>query len=356
MKTKINVLVVDDSAFMRKVISDFLEEDPRVKVVGTARNGLDAIEKIEKLKPDVVTLDVEMPIMNGIDALKEIMKKNPLPVIMVSSTTKEGAENTVTAMDFGAIDFVAKPSGAISLDIHKIKQILIDKVKLAAHANVHNLTPKNSMVANYPTFKKIHMSNNEHRKKIVLIGTSTGGPKALQEVLTKLPSDIDAPIVVVQHMPAGFTKSLAYRLHSLSQITVKEAEDGEIIKNGFAYIAPGGYHLKVKQSGSMLTAQLNKDEPRNSHRPSVDVMFESVAELDNFLKIAVIMTGMGSDGTEGLLSLKKSGAEEVVAIAESEESSVVFGMPKAAILSNQVDQVVHLQQIAEVITKYCARV
>lgn len=369
---KIKVLIVDDSAFMRKLISEFLTEDHRIEVVGTARNGQDAINKIKSLKPDVVTLDVEMPIINGLQALEIIMKECPTTVIMLSSTTKEGTENTLIAMQKGAFDFIAKPSGSISLDLIKIKQEMINKVIAASRANVHklqinakkmdrNLSPTEIYSKIESNENNIHTRNSrliDHwaygRKKIIIIGTSTGGPRALQTVMTELPKSIDAPILIVQHMPAGFTKSLADRLNSLCEINVKEAEDGELIQKGTAYIAPGGYHLKVKKVGKGLAILLDQSELRNGHRPSVDVMFESVSEIDDIYKIAVIMTGMGSDGANGLIQLKERGQGKVRAIAESQETSIVFGMPKAAISTHLVDKVENVGRIAKTIVSYCS--
>ncbi|MBM7659343.1 two-component system chemotaxis response regulator CheB [Bacillus mesophilus] len=360
---KIRVLIVDDSAFMRKMISSFLEEDHRFEIVAVARNGKDAVEKVKELKPDVVTLDVEMPILNGIDALKEIMRVEPVPVVMLSSTTKEGAENTIIAMQYGAVDFIAKPSGAISLDIDKVKDEIIQKVYHASKVKKLNLRFDSQIVkspiTNVDNCSKIEKSVTISQgfslsKKIICIGTSTGGPRALQQVLTRIPRDVDAPIVVVQHMPPGFTKSLADRLDSISEIHVKEAQDGEVLKRGVAYIAPGGFHLKVVKVGTSLAVKLdNITVPRNGHRPAVDVLFESVNELLDVAKIAVIMTGMGSDGTEGLKKLKQSG--EVRSIAESEETSVVFGMPKTAIASNKIDVVARLEKIAEEIMKMMSK-
>lgn len=360
----IKVLVVDDSAFMRKLIQDFFSENGRFQVVGTARNGQDAIKKIAELKPDVVTMDIEMPILNGLEALKIIMKQNPIPVVMLSSTTFEGAENTVQAIQLGAIDFIAKPSGAISLDLHKIKDELFEKVISASKVNIKQLTKLPSTgkinVKSHENYSKIEPNEpinhfirsswNTAAKKLICIGTSTGGPRALQHVLTKLPKNLDAPVIIVQHMPPGFTKSLASRLDSLSEISVKEAEDGEIIKKGIAYIAPGGYHLKVQKIGSSLAVKLDQSPTRNGHRPSVDVMFESISKISDIAKIAVIMTGMGADGSQGLQALKMKG--NVKAIAESKETSIVFGMPKAAIATNQVDEVQNVECIAETIMKY----
>ncbi|UQD51724.1 chemotaxis response regulator protein-glutamate methylesterase [Bacillus methanolicus] len=360
---KIKVLVVDDSAFMRKLIQDFLSENPRISVIGIARNGEDAVKKVKELKPDVVTLDIEMPVLNGLEALKTIMQENPVPIIMLSSTTREGEENTVLALEYGAIDFVQKPSGAISLDLHKVKDELVRKVISASKANIKQVE-KTSLIGTTETenHSKIEPQNpiihskvsfgkwNYQKKKLICIGTSTGGPRALQHVLTQLPRELPAPVLVVQHMPSGFTKSLADRLNALSYIHVKEAEDGELLKKGTAYIAPGGYHLKVKQVGTSLVVQLDKSSPYNGHRPSVDVMFESVSKIKDYLKIAVIMTGMGSDGAEGLIHLKSNGV--VKAIAESQETSIVFGMPRAAIATRLVDEVQNVENIAETIMKY----
>ncbi len=360
---KITVLVVDDSAFMRKLISNFLSEDPRLEVIGTARNGEDGIKKLLELKPDVITMDVEMPMLNGLEALKYIMKNYPVPIVMLSSSTTEGANDTMAAIQHGAIDFIAKPSGSISLDLHKIKEDLIKKVILASKVNKKQLinlsSDRNFTIKQDDYYSKIDLEKSSnltrtkvgsHSNKLVCIGTSTGGPRALQSVLTKLPAHIDAAILIVQHMPAGFTKSLALRLNSLCKISVKEAEEGEVISKGTAYIAPGGYHLKVKQTGNNLVIQLDQTEARNGHRPAVDVMFESISEVTNYLKVAVIMTGMGSDGANGLITLKKTG--DVKAIAESQETSIVYGMPKAAAETKLVDEIQDVDNIAKTIMKY----
>jgi len=360
--SKIKVLIVDDSAFMRKLIQDFLTEDSRISVIGTARNGEEALKKLKELKPDVITLDVEMPVMNGLDALNKIMKEHPVPVVMLSSTTKQGAENTILAIQYGAVDFITKPSGSISLDLHKVKMELIEKVVFASKANIKLLSStsihEKNTVKSPIEYSKMEPESNFHNssllkkysKKIVCIGTSTGGPRALQHVITKLPRTIDAPVLVVQHMPAGFTKSLAVRLDSLSDVHVKEAENGDVLEKGTVYIAPGGFHLTVKTIGMNDCIQLEQSPLRNGHRPAVDVMFESVSTLRNVLKIAVIMTGMGSDGTQGLIKMKENGS--VLAIAESEETSIVFGMPKAAIATKLVDEIKNVDLIAETILKY----
>ena len=377
---KSKLLVVDDSAFMRKLISDFFVGNSKVEVVGTARNGKDAIKKIQTLRPTVVTMDIEMPEMNGLDALKEIMTICPVPVVMLSSTTQRGAENALSAIEFGAVDFVAKPSGTISLDLHKIQTELVHKVEQASLVPISKLKKPSgskrqqepalnvstirreslnegkiaSPVNISPTRVELSRSRVEWNKigrKIVLIGTSTGGPRALQEVITKIPKTIQAPILIVQHMPAGFTKSLATRLDQLSEITVKEAEQGDILQNGVAYIAPGGYHLKLRKVGTSFGIVLDSNEPpRSGHRPSVDVMFEDVSQWKDFDKVAVIMTGMGQDGSNGLKVLKSTG--NVIAIAESAETCIVYGMPKAAVETQLIDEVADVDDIAQTIMKY----
>jgi two-component system, chemotaxis family, protein-glutamate methylesterase/glutaminase len=365
-------LVVDDSAFMRKLISDFLSGHPEIEVIGTARNGKEAVEKVITLKPDVVTMDIEMPIMDGLEALKEIMSSHPLPIVMLSSTTKIGAENTMLAMEYGAVDFVAKPGGAISLNLHDVKEEILGKVIAASGVGLATLTRKTTgrrltqpirlnpasklvdKAIKIPAFttNRSHLTNMSNNKipkigkTFVLIGTSTGGPRALQEVLTGLPASIGVPILVVQHMPPGFTKSLAERLDSLCDIHVKEAEDGELLENGTAYIAPGGKHLKMIKKGMSYYVRLDVvDPPRTGHRPSVDVLLESAAEYKELNFLTVIMTGMGYDGKNGMKVLRENG--KTITIAESAKTSVVYGMPKAIKEAGFADKVVDLHDISE---------
>lgn len=325
--------------------------DPMIEVIATARNGEDALKKLKKYDPDVMTLDVEMPVMNGIETLKIVMKEQPLPVVMISSVTKEGASNTLLAMELGAVDFITKTSGSISLDLHKVKDELIEKVKLASQVNVVSSKVKKNPVRPRAQVAFTKQTFTQAKKKLIAIGTSTGGPKALQKVSTKLPKNIGAPIVIVQHMPEGFTKSLAERLDRLCDISVKEAEDGDMLAAGCAYIAPGGMHMKVEQSGMSITIRCDDTAHRRGHRPSVDVLFESIAKISGYDVIAVIMTGMGTDGADGLKALKQR--TNCYAVAESEESSIVFGMPKAAIRTNYVDEVAHLDDISEIIVRVC---
>ena len=344
--TKIRVLVVDDSAFMRKLITDFLEESGFIEVVAAARNGQDALSKIGQLDPDVITLDIEMPGLNGLQILKRIMEDFPKPVIMLSSTTKEGADHTIQSLQLGAIDFIAKPSGAISLDLHKVRQELIQKVQTASRSSVRKISSIRIEPIKLNTKTCVHRNS----KHLICIGTSTGGPRALQQVLPRLPEDLEAPVFIVQHMPEGFTSSLAARLNALSAINVKEAEDGELALNGTAYIAPGGFHMKIAGDKNGMIIRLNKENPRNGHRPSVDTLFESISMLENIHKVAVVMTGMGADGTEGLKKLKQSG--DLHAISESEKTSIVFGMPKNAFQTKAIDAVLDVQDIAASIMKF----
>ncbi|WP_088041207.1 chemotaxis response regulator protein-glutamate methylesterase [Bacillus sp. EAC] len=353
---KINVLVVDDSAFMRKMISNILNSDDDINVIGTAKTGKEAIEKVIKLKPNVVTLDIEMPVLNGLEALKVIMKEFPVPVIMLSSLTQEGAISSFKALDYGAVDFVPKPSGSISLDIDLISEQLIKKVKIAITVNLKKLkapvkTIKTPILnENKPEPITIKDSATKSSNQIVCIGTSTGGPRALQEVLTNIPRGFIPPIFIVQHMPAGFTNSLAMRLDKLSTIHIKEAENDEKVVTSTAYIAPGGYHMKVIQKNNELFIELTEEPACNGHRPSVDVLFESISNLVNYEITSAILTGMGADGAKGMKLIKQHC--KGTTIAESEETSVVFGMPKAAVLLNIVDEIVPIQQVADTIIKH----
>ncbi|KXG75769.1 protein-glutamate methylesterase/protein-glutamine glutaminase [Thermotalea metallivorans] len=345
---KLNVLVVDDSAFMRKVIADIIQLDDDLKVIGTAKNGQEAIEKIKELSPDVVTMDVEMPVMDGITALKTIMEEMPLPVLMLSSLTKEGADATVKALELGAVDFITKPSSIFKMNTEEIKAQLHEKLKMASKANMkskHVLKPQNIATINKNAFAQ---EKNTNVKYIVAIGTSTGGPRALQSVIPYLPKNIPASILIVQHMPPGFTKSLAERLNNLSEIEVKEAEDGSILLPGHAYIAPGDYHMKIIRSSNVFKIKLTKDSPVSGHRPSVDYMMNSLAQLELSNVIGVIMTGMGSDGAEGMKNIK---LQKGITIGQNEETCVVYGMPKSAVSLGCVDILVPLEDIAESIIK-----
>jgi two-component system chemotaxis response regulator CheB len=354
------ILVVDDSVFMRKIISDLIMENPEFQVVGTARNGKDAVELVKLLKPHAITLDVEMPVLNGLDALQQIMAEQPTPTIMLSSLTQEGAAETILALELGAFDFICKPSGSVSLDLYKMKKLLHETLQFAVKSKVKPSGPSVSMpnsAAKPQTVIKKSLDlpagtkeGTAQFKHLVAIGTSTGGPRALHQVITQIPAGFPAPILIVQHMPPNFTKSLAKRLNDVSQIEVVEAQEGDILHTATAYIAPGGYHMTVHRDAVMTyRIQLSKGELRSGHRPSVDVMFESLLDLKDLQKHITLMTGMGSDGAKAMLALRESGVPTT--IAEAEESCVVYGMPRAAVELNAAMHVLAQQDIAPMLVK-----
>lgn len=349
MVKQIGVLVADDSAYMRKVISDMLNEDPQITVIETARDGLDALEKIKKLHPDVVTLDVEMPKMDGLTALQHIMEEVPTAVVMVSSLTQDSSKTTIKALSLGAVDFVPKPSGSISLDIHKVKADIISKVKTASKVSLQKVK-SNSIYLQTMKLEKpksnVIKPVGVKSKRAVLIGSSTGGPGALLQVIPKLPANLQAGILVVQHMPPGFTNSLAKRLNDLSMIQVKEAEQGDIVVNGCAYVAPGGYHMIINDQGII---EINQDPPKHSVRPAADVTFASAVKYFGKNAVGVILTGMGFDGAEGMAMLKKAGGKT---IAQDEASSIVYGMPKVVVEMGNADKVLAVNEIAESIIDF----
>jgi two-component system chemotaxis response regulator CheB len=346
---KINVLVVDDSAFMRKVVSDILKSDRDINVVDTAKTGIEALEKIKKLNLDVITMDIEMPDMDGLTCLKEILSYKFIPVIMVSSHTRDGAENTIRALEYGAVDFIAKPTNIFETAEKKQRE-LIEKIKVAKNSTGIRRNAKIDLNKSIQIKQKNDIVRSSELKYIVAIGSSTGGPRALQDVIPKIPGNIPAAFIIVQHMPKGFTKSLAERLDVLSELTVKEAEDGEELRSGCAYIAPGDYHLKIaKNKENVYITKLTKDSPVGGHRPSVNVMLESLALIDFKNLIGVIMTGMGGDGSEGIKKIKLASLGHI--IAQDEKSCVVFGMPKTAIQTGLVDEIVPLKEIATAIMK-----
>lgn len=350
---------------MRKVIADLLDQDPDIAVVDTARNGREALEKVEALSPDVVTLDLEMPVMDGLACLQALMERRPLPVIMLSSLTHAGAEATIRALELGAVDVVAKPSGAISLDLHKVAGELVAKVKAAARARVERRpgftrpsrshagsapVPPRPMADGHPAVRRADLRTGGARRPmrdVVLIGASTGGPRALQAVLAPLPADFPAPVLVVQHMPPGFTRQLAARLDQLCALRVVEAHDGMRLEAGTVYIAPGDYHL-ILTPGPGPVACLTQDPPRGGHRPSVDVLFASAASVPGLRAHLVVLTGMGSDGVWGARLLKERGQVGTV-IAEDASTCVVFGIPRALIEAELADHVVPLGEIPRVL-------
>lgn len=343
---RVRVLVVDDSALMRKLIPQMLATDTSIEVVGTAMDGSFCLKKIEELKPNVVTLDLEMPGMNGIEALKEIMRREPLPVIVFSSHSTEGATVTMKALGLGAFDFVTKPKDA-SAHMAETSKELIAKIKAAADCKL-----KPRMLAGLPPKLQKASAPKGAPSKIVAIGVSTGGPQALEYLLTTLPPDFPGAIVVVQHMPDGFTDMFARRLDELSPLRVKEAQSGDLLQAGHVLICPGSRHMKVKRL-PMGDIVVLADEPRvNGHRPSVDVLLRSVAEEFHVQAIGVLMTGMGDDGAEGLGEIKKHGG---MTIAQSEDSCVVYGMPKAAIERGYAIRVVGLDVMGATLQALCGR-
>ncbi len=351
MNNKIRVLVVDDSALMRLMISDILNSDKGIEVVATAKDGEDGIRKITKLRPDVVTLDVEMPSLNGLYALGYIMSEIPTPVVMVSSYTKKDADITFRALEYGAVDFVSKPSGPISRDIRKVGDELISKIKVAAKADLHSL----KFIHKKKIFKKdlkIKLKKNVPGVKVVAIGASTGGPRALGQILPQLDPYIPAGILIVQHMPKGFTKAFADRLNRESQIEVKEAKAGDRIEQGKVLIAPGGYHMivekKISHRETAGIIALNHNPPVYGLRPTVDYMMLSAAQVYKDGTIGVILTGMGSDGAKGIKSIHDNRGKTIV---QDRGSCVVYGMPRVAVETGGVDKVVPLDKIAEEIMK-----
>lgn len=355
----IKVLIVEDSAFMRKLLSDVFSAESDF-IVDTARNGKDALDKIKRLKPDLITMDVEMPVMDGMTALEVIMRENPVPVVMVSSLTRDGAEATMKALDLGAVDFVAKAAGPIS-SVTGISAEIINKCRAAAQVNVQHLRrkpfsavplPSKPAVVPDPLVAKALEYPAVSEERVVAIGTSTGGPRALQEIITKLPGNLPCGVVVVQHMPPGFTKSLSERLNSLSSVTVKEAEHNDVIRPGLVLIAPGDYHMTVEAEGGRKVVKLAQNPPIGGHRPAVDPMLESVARVYGAKAVAVILTGMGHDGAKGMQNIRQ---QKGYTIAEDQSTSVVFGMPKAAIELGVIDKVLPLPAIASEIVRSLAK-
>ncbi len=348
----IKVLVVDDSAFMRKTLSMILNEPPDIQVVDTARDGIEAIDKVKQLKPDVVTLDIEMPRMDGLQALQHIMQHHPVPVIMVSSLTQEGARETIRALELGAVDFIPKQFSFVSLEINNVKQQLIEKVRAAAKSRLSLLQKRFQGVGTAtrtagaaPTSRK---SLSHPQARIVVIGISTGGPLSLQKVMSGLPGDFPIPIAIVQHMPPNFTRSLAERLNSLSKLTVVEAGEGMPLQANTVYIAQGGKHLHFVRRMNTVALHLS-DKPDNTFfKPSVDELFFSAAEIFGGRIIGVVMTGMGKDGLEGARRIKALGGK---IIAQDAATSVVYGMPRAVAEAGLADAVLPLEQIAPALSQ-----
>jgi two-component system, chemotaxis family, protein-glutamate methylesterase/glutaminase len=346
-KEMVRVLVVDDSALMRKLIPQIIERDSSIHVVGTAMDGEFALKKIEELRPHVITLDLEMPRMDGMETLRAIMRQSRLPVIVVSAHTTQGASATFKALALGAFDFVAKPHDALSAQMDAIATELISKIKVAAHTRM----PKSQPEVPFSRRPKKTGMKRLPTRKVVAIGISTGGPNALQYVLSQLPADFPAAIVVVQHMPEGFTELFARRLNECCAIDVKEANSGDLLLAGRALICPGNRHMKVKRMPLGDIVVLSDEEKVSGHRPSVDVLYRSVAQEFGRDAIGLIMTGMGEDGADALGEIKNSGG---LTVAQDEESCVVYGMPRAAIDRGNVTRVVPLDALANALMVQCA--
>ena len=345
------ILIIDDSAFMRRVISDIINSDSRCIVVGTAKNGKEGLERIAELNPDVITLDIEMPVMDGLEMLEQLMKINPKPVIILSAVAQQAAIATLRALELGAIDFITKPQNIFKMSAEEMRNELLEKIFTASRTKQVSTKKIHQVMSNKTVLPRTTTNGiNGSLKKIIAIGTSTGGPRALQEVLPFIPGNIPVGIIIVQHMPPGFTKSLAERLDGLSQIRVKEAEDRELIRPGTAYIAPGDFHVVIEKTlSSELCICLSSSPPVGGHRPSVNVMMNSLSDTGIQNIIGVIMTGMGSDGCEGILNLKNHNNAHT--IAQDEKSCVVYGMPKAIVEAGVADKIVPLSEIANEITK-----
>ena len=338
MTTRIKVLVVDDSALMRKLLTEFLMRDPQIEVIGAAPDPFVARDKIKALNPDVLTLDVEMPRMDGLTFLENLMRLRPMPVVMVSSLTERGAETTLQALELGAVDFVTKPKIDLEAGLREYADELVAKIKSAAKARV-----RGSIGAPVVARPPVHRSLLRTTEKIIAIGASTGGTEAIKQVLECMPADAPA-IVIAQHIPAAFSGPFAQRMNRSSAMSVCEARDGEQIVPGHVYIAPGDWHLRLARDGARYVCRLDQSAPENRHRPSVDVLFKSVAQQAGANAVGAILTGMGEDGARGLLAMREAGARCVV---QDEASSVVWGMPGAAFKLGAAEQVLDIGLIAD---------
>lgn len=364
----VKVLVVDDSGFFRRRVSEILSSDPNIQVIGTATNGREAIDQAQALKPDVITMDYEMPMMDGITAVRQIMQRCPTPVLMFSSLTHEGARVTLDALDAGAVDFLPKNFEDISRQPDKVRQLLCEKIHTIARSNRRfsstaatpspapaafaarsssAVPPSGPVSRPAPTQSAPAPAPRRKSYRLVAIGTSTGGPVALQRVLTQLPANFPAPIVLIQHMPAAFTKAFAERLDKLCKVSVKEAEDGDLLRPGVALLAPGGKQMMVDGRGAV---RILPGDERLNYRPCVDVTFGSAAKAFGDKVLAVVLTGMGADGREGARMLKQSGSQ---VWAQDEASCVIYGMPMAVVKANLSDAVYDLNEIGRHLTEAC---
>lgn len=344
----IRVLVVDDSALMRKLIPQLLEQDSSIHVVGTAMDGAFALKKIEELKPDVITLDLEMPRMDGIETLRQIMRQQQIPVVVVSAHTHEGASTTFKALHMGAFDFVAKPENVLADNMNEIASELIAKIKAAVKSPFLRRPVLQTGAVVRPKPKRPNIAGPA--SKVLAIGASTGGPNSLEYMLSHLPAEFPAAILLVQHMPAGFTETFARRLNETCCLEVKEAQSGDLLIPGRVLICPGGRHMRVRRMPLGDVVVLADDAKINGHRPSVDVLFRSVATEFGADAVGLLMTGMGDDGAEGMGCLKAAGA---FTIAQDEASSIVFGMPRAAIERGFAHRVIALEALANTLIVHC---
>ncbi len=348
MNHKIRVLVVDDSIFMRKLISDMLSKYDDIEVVAKAKNGEEAVSVINDIPIDVITMDIEMPIMDGITAISKIMDVKPTPIIILSAYAESGAGPTIEALQMGAVDFIRKPSGPISFDIDKIQSELVEKIKNAVKIDVLSQSKKKLIFE-----KKRYDVSKLNQNLAIVIGASTGGPKALTLVLKEFPYKFPAPILVVQHMPEGFTSQFAEHLNRDCKIDVKEAEDGVLIRRGTAYIAKAGYHMMIESiDEDKNLIRLVKGKKINSVMPSCEPLFDSAAKIYKNNLIGILLTGMGRDGSKGIKTIKKMGG---LTIAESKDTAMIFGMPKAAIETGAVDFVKPLNEIPDLVINIMAR-
>lgn len=352
MNRKIRVIVVDDSALVRSLLAEIINRQPDMECIGTANDPLVAREMIREKNPDVITLDIEMPKMDGIDFLGRLMRLRPMPVLMISTLTERGAEITMRALELGAVDFVSKPRVGVANGLSLLATEIVDKIRIAASAHVHRMVKPvpvatsagaAASAATKPALSSASLLGKLSTEKLIAIGASTGGTEAIKEVLTHMPADAPA-IVITQHMPPGFTTSFAARLNSLCQITVKEATHGERILPGHAYIAPGGKQFAISRSGANYVAVVDEQAPPvNRHKPSVEVLFKSVAQFAGRNAFGVMLTGMGADGAVAMREMKDAGSYNYV---QDEASCIVFGMPREAIAHGAADEVLPLTQIA----------
>jgi two-component system chemotaxis response regulator CheB len=347
---KTRVLIVDDSAFMRKVLEEIIRTDPKLEVVGQAKDGREAITMAQSLQPDVMTMDINMPRMDGLEATQHIMTQNPRPILIVSSESRQGAASTLRALELGAIDFVTKPSSGIDLDMKNVRDELLCKLKMAAKVRVvrtaalHDYSA--SVESKSPAQPTKEVGNSEARLPLVMIAASTGGPATLMRLMPRFPKDFPAAVVLVQHMPATFTSQLSLQLTEVAAIRVKEAEANEALQPGIFYVCPGSHHLRIS-----LTGRIKLDDgPRISgYRPCADVAFESAAAYGGANVVGVVLTGMGNDGARGVQALK---AARGCVLAQDETTSVIFGMPAEAIRTGAVDQVLGIDDMYPAIEKY----